>query len=176
MTITHAAEEARQFFVRISAETAALNAKIIRYADRMGRITKRGNPVEFDAIMEESAADFQVYAQRVEGLLPDYRRNLGLLTEGFEARLNSLDRNTEAEAQELRDMRREAQALAETAREVKPKITGLRDVLTTVRDSNHDPRLTQAAHTVISTATALLTAFEDLETFALKVSFSAGEQ
>lgn len=102
--------------------------------------------------------------------------NLGLLTEGFEARLKLLDCNTEAEAQELRDMRPEAHALAQTAREVKPKITGLRDVLTTVRDSNHDPRLTQAAHSVITTAAALLTAFEDLETFALRVSFSAGEE
>jgi hypothetical protein len=172
----HVARDATQFFVRVSAETTALNTKIIGYADRMGRITKRDNPVEYDAIIRESAGDLKVYAQRVEGLFPDYRRNLALLTQGFEARLNSLDRNTETEAQELRDMRREAQTLAETAREVKPKITNMRDALTTIRDSNHDPRLTQAAQSVITTTAALLTAYDDLETFALKVSFSADEK
>jgi hypothetical protein len=162
-----------QFFVRISAESTALNAKIMGYADRMGRITKPANPVEYEAIMRESAADLQGYAQRVEGLLPEYRRNLELLTEGFEARLNSLDRKKDTEAQELRDMRREAQKLAETAREVKPKITDLRDALTAIRNRNYDPRLTQAAHSVITTTAPLLDAYDDLETFALKVSFSA---
>jgi hypothetical protein len=169
------AQEAKRFFLRISAETDALNGKINEYSDRMGRITKQGNPGEFDAIMKESAADFQVYAQRIDGVLPDFHRNLGLLTEGFEAHINSLNRNTEAGVQELQDMRREAQSLAETARGVKPKIIGLRDVLTTLRDSNHDPRLTKAAHSVITTAAALFTAYEALETFALKVSFSADE-
>ena len=39
-----AAEGARQFFVTLSIETDSLNAKIIAYADRMGRITKQSNP------------------------------------------------------------------------------------------------------------------------------------
>jgi hypothetical protein len=173
---THAAEEAKQFFVRISAESDALNAKINEYADRMGRITKQGNPAEFDAIMKEIAADLQVYAQRIERLLPDYRRNLELLTEGFVERNKSLDPATDAGAEELEGMRRVAQELAGTANGVKPKVTALRGILAIIRDSNHDYRLTQSANRVITTSDNLLTAYEDLETFALKVAFSANQK
>ena len=173
---TNAAEEATRFFGRVSAEADAVNAKIIGYAARLGRITKQGNPAEFDAIMNDSAADLELFAQRTEALLPDYRRNLELLTEGFDERVKSLDPDTKEEAQELQDMQRETQKLAGTAREVKPKITALRDQLTIIRDSNHDHRLTAAAHKVISASNTLFAAYEDLETFALKVSFSVDQK
>ena len=42
----HAAKGAWQFFVTLSIETDPLNAKIIAYADRLGRITKQSNPAE----------------------------------------------------------------------------------------------------------------------------------
>jgi hypothetical protein len=117
-----------------------------------------------------------VFAQRLDEPLPDYRRNLTLLTEGFEETVKRLDPATEAGANELEGMRREAQGLAETASGVKAKITGLRDTLAGMRDSNRDHRLTQSAHRVISMVDALLAAYEDLETFALKVSFSADQK
>ena len=84
-------ERVRQFLNNVSSETKALNVKILGYADRAGRITKRANPVEFDAIVNESAVDVELFAQRVEGALPDYQHNLKLTTEGFEKRVNSLD-------------------------------------------------------------------------------------
>ncbi len=46
-----------RFFDHISAESNELNAKIVSHAERMGRITKEENPVEFDLVMKESAAD-----------------------------------------------------------------------------------------------------------------------
>jgi hypothetical protein len=73
-------------------------------------------------------------------------------------------------------MRREAQKLAATASGVKPNIKGLRSILEIMRNSNHDPGLTQAANNVISTTDTLFTAYEDLETFALNVSFSANQE
>jgi ABC-type transporter Mla subunit MlaD len=172
----NAAEEATRFFGRVSAEVDGLNTKIIGYAERLGRITKQGNPAEFDAVMKESAADLELFAQQIEALLPNYLRNLNLLTEGFDRRVKSLDPSTKKGAQELQDMKREAQKLAGTAREVQPKVTALRDQVAIVRDSKHDHRLTQATKTVISAATALLAAYEELETFALKVSFSADQE
>src|SRR5690242_6809195 len=72
----YAAEGARQFFVTLSVEADALNAKIIAYADRMGRITKQRNPAEFGAIIRGSANDLELFAQRIEALVPDYRRHL----------------------------------------------------------------------------------------------------
>jgi acyl transferase domain-containing protein len=173
---TPAAEEAQQFFVRVSTESDALNAKIIEYSNRMGRITRQGNPAEWDAIIRESAADLQIYAQQIDGLFPDYRRNVELLTKGYAEKVESLDPAIGDGAQELEAMRRAAQGLAETASEVKPKITALRSILGTIRDANYDHRMTQAAHRVISTADSLLAAYEDLETFALKVSFSADQK
>jgi len=73
-------------------------------------------------------------------------------------------------------MRREARKLTETAREVKPKVAVLRHVFETLRDANHDPRLTQAARRLVALADDLSSAYEDLETLALKVSFSADEK
>src|SRR2546423_5584109 len=131
-----AEQEARWFFEHISAEADALNAKINSYADRMGRITKRENPAEFDAIIKGSAADLELFAQRIEALLPDYTRNLELLTEGFAETVKSLDPATDAGAQELEGMRREARALTETARGVKAKVTTLRNIFATLRDAN----------------------------------------
>src|SRR5829696_873583 len=40
----HSAEDARQFFVTLSLESDALNAKIIAYADRMGRLPNTATP------------------------------------------------------------------------------------------------------------------------------------
>ena len=171
-----AEQEARWFFEHISAEADALNAKINSYADRMGRITKRENPAEFDAIIKGSAADLELFAQRIEALLPDYTRNLELLTEGFAETVKSLDPATDAGAQELEGMRREARALTETARGVKAKVTTLRNIFATLRDANHDHRLTQSANRVISTVDNLFTAYEDLETFGLNVAFSADQK
>ena len=54
-----AAEGARQFFVTLSIETDALNAKIIAYSHRMERITKQNHPAEFEAILSSSTNDFQ---------------------------------------------------------------------------------------------------------------------
>ncbi len=173
---TTAAEDVRRFFGRVSAETDATNGKINEYADRLGEITKQGNPAEWDAIMKESAADLEAYAQRVDGLLPDYRRNLELLTEGFDKTVKLLDPATDAGAQELEGMRRESQALAEVARGVKAKITTLRGILVVIRDANYDPRLTQAARTLITTTGSLLAAYDDFETFGLKISFSADQK
>ncbi len=173
---TTAAEDVKRFFGRISVEADATNRKIDGYADRMGRITKQGNPAEFDAIIKGSAADFELFAHRIDELIPGYRRNLDLLTKGFDETVKSLDPATEAGARELEGMRRETKALAETAREVKAKVTALRGILAIMRDANHDPRLTQSARSVITTVDALFTAYEDLETFALKVSFSANQK
>jgi hypothetical protein len=170
---TYAAEEAKQFFVRVSAEADALTVKIDAYADRAGKITKRENPVEFDAIVKESAHDLEAFAQRIDQLIPDYRHNLELLTKGFDERAKSLDPATDAGARELENIRRAAEALAGTASGVKPKVGALRGNLTSLRDANLDHRLTQSANRVIITSDTLLTAYEDLETFALKVSFSA---
>jgi len=173
---TNAAKGANQFFVRISSEADALTAKIDAYGDRAGRITKQQNPLEFEAIIKGSAADLELFALRIDQLLPEYRRNLELLTEGFSERVQSLDSATDTGAQELEGMRRKAQTLAETAREVKAKVTALRGNLASLRDAKLDQRLTQSANRVITTSETLFTAYEDLETFALKVSFSANQK
>jgi len=170
---TYAAEEAEQFFVRVSTEADALTVKIDAYADRAGKITKRENPVEFDAIVKESAHDLEAFAQRIDQLIPDYRHNLELLTKGFDERAKSLDPATDAGARDLENIRRAAEALAGTASGVKPKVGALRGNLRSLRDANLDHRLTHSANRVIITSDTLLTAYEDLETFALKVSFSA---
>jgi hypothetical protein len=170
---THAAERVRHFFARISAEADAIGADITAHAENLGRITKQDNPAEFDSILKESAADLDLFAQRIEDVIPSYQRNLELLTEGFTERIKSLQLATADEARELQAMRREAQALAGTANEVKAKVTALRSNFAIVRDSDHDPRLTKAAHRVITAIDNLFTAYEDLETFALNVCFSA---
>jgi hypothetical protein len=66
-------------------------------------------------------------------------------------------------------MRREARKLTETAREVKPKVAVL-------RHANYDPRLTKAAQRLVVLTDDLSSAYEDLETLALKVSFSADQK
>ena len=169
-------ERVRQFLNNVSSETKALNIKILGYADRAGRITRRENPAEFDAIVTESAADLELFAQRIEGSLPDYQRNLKLVTEGFEERIKSLDRNTTNGSRELQDMNREARGLSETAAWVKSKVEEMRIALATIRDSNYDNKLTQAASRVVNTAERVSAAFGDLETFALNISFLIGER
>jgi hypothetical protein len=169
----HAAERARQFFVSVSVEADALNTKISAHADRMGRISKQGHPDEFEAIISRSVEDLVLFAQRIEGLLPDYRSNLELTAEGFDQTLKSLDPSTSTGMEELQGMRREARNLTETAREVKTKVTVLRRVFEALRDANHDPRLTKAARRIVALADDLTSAYQDLETLALKVSFSA---
>jgi len=171
----HAAERARQFFVSVSVEADALNAKISAHAAGMERISKQGNPDEFEAIISGSADDLELFGQRIESLLPNYRRNLELTSEGFDQTLKSLDRSTSTGMEELQGMRREARNLTETAREVKTKIAVLRSVFETLREANHDPRLTKAARRLIALADDLTSAYEDLETLALKVSFSADQ-
>lgn len=160
----------KQFFVRVSAETHTLTVKFNTHGERAGRITKRENPLEFDVLMKESSSDLDLYAKQIDELLPDYRQNLDLLTEGFVKRIGSLDPTNDAG--ELQDMRRAARELADTAAWVKPRVTTMRSNLETIRDSNHDHRLTRTANRVLTTCDNLFTAFEDLETFALKVSFS----
>jgi len=171
----HAAEGARQFFVTLSIETDALNAKIIAYADRMGRITKQSNPAEFEAIINDSANDLQAFAHRIEALFPGYRRDIEFTTEGFDQCLKSLDSSTSAGI-ELQGMRREARKLTETAREVKPKVAVLRHAFVALRDANYDPRLTKAAQRLVVLTDDLNRAYEDLETLALKVSFSVDQK
>ena len=171
-----AAEGARQFFVTLSIETDALNAKIIAYADRLGRITKHSNPGEFEAIINDSASDLQGFAQRIEALFPGYRRDIEFTTEGFNQTLKSLDSSTSAGMEELQGMQREARKLTETAREVKPKVAVLHHAFEALRDANYDPRLTKAAQRLVVLADDLSSAYEDLETLALKVSFSADQK
>lgn len=169
----HAAERACRFFVSLSVEANDLNAKINTHADRMGRITKQSNPAEFEAIINSSANDFELFAQRIEVLFPEYRRDLELIAEGFDQTLKSLDPSTSVGRDELQSMRREAQKLTKIAREVKPKVAGLRHISEALRDANHAPRLTKAAGRLVALADDLTSAYEDLETLALKVSFSA---
>jgi HTH-type transcriptional regulator / antitoxin HigA len=169
----HAAERARQFFVTLSNEADALNAKITAHADRMGRITKERNPSEFAAIITGSATDLELFAQQIEAFLSNYRRDMELTTEGFDQTLKSLDRSTSAGMEELQGMRLESQKLTETAREVKTKVDDLRRVFEALRDAYHDPRLTKAARRLVALSNDLSSAYEDLETLALKVSFSA---
>ena len=172
----HAAESARQFFVTLSIVTHALNVKIIAYADRMGKITKQSNPAEFEAIIKDSANDLQLFANQLESLFPEYRSNIELTTEGFDQTLKSLDSSTNAGIKELRDMRHEARKLTETAREVKTKVAVLRHAFVALCEANYDPRLTKAAQRLVVLTDDLSSAYEDLETLALKVSFSAEQK
>lgn len=171
-----AAEGARQFFVTLSIETDALNAKIIAYSDRMGRITKQNNPAEFEAILSSSTNDFQLFAERIETLFPKYRSDIELTTKGFDQKLKSLDSSTDAGMEELQSMRHEALKLTKTAREVKPKVAVLRQAFVALRDANYDLRLTKAAQRLVVLTDELSSAYEDLETLALKVSFSAEQK
>lgn len=160
----------------LSLESDALNAKIIAYADRMGRITKQSNPAEFEAIINDSANGLQAFAHRIEALFPGYRRDIEFTTEGFDQTLKSLDSSTSAGIEELQGMLREARKLTETAREVKPKVAVLRHAFVALRDANYDPRLTKAAQRLVVLTDDLSRAYEDLETLALKVSFSADQK
>jgi len=170
------AESARQFFVTLSLEADALNVKINVHADRMGRISKQNNPAEYESIVRASADDLQLFAERIEALFTDYRRDLELIAEGFDEAVKSLDPSTSTGTEKLRGMRREAQKLTETASEVKPKVAVLRHVFESLRDANHDPRLTKIANRLVALADHLSSAYEDLETLALKVSFSADQK
>jgi len=118
----------------------------------------------------------QAFAQRIEALFPGYRRDIELTTEGFDQTLKSLDSSTSAGIEELQDMRREARKLTETAREVKPKVAVLCHAFVALRDANYDPRLTKAAQRLVVLTDDLSSAYEDLETLALKVSFSADQK
>ena len=171
-----AAEGAKQFFVTLSLETDALNAKILTYADRMGRITKQRNPTEFEAIISSSTNDFQLFAERVETLLPKYRSDIESTTEGFDQKLKSLDSSTGAGMEELQGMRYEALKLTKTAQEVKPKVAALGHAFVAIRDANYDLRLTKAAQRLVLLTDELSSAYEDLETLALKISFSAEQK
>ena len=171
-----AAERGRQFLVTLSVETDALDTKINGYADRMARITKQSNPKEFEAVIRGSANDMELFSQRIEALLPHYRRDLELITEGFAQTLKCLDASTSAGMEELKGFRREAQKLAKTAQEVKPKVAFLRDAFKAICEADYDPRLTKAARRLVTLADHLSAAYEDLETVALKVSFWADKK
>jgi HTH-type transcriptional regulator / antitoxin HigA len=175
ITYAQAAERARRFFVSVSTEADTLNARINAYAHRMERITKQGSPAEFEAIIIGSATDLEVFAQRMEALLPDYKRDVELTAEGFDHALKSLDPSTSAGMGELQGMRREARKLTETAAEVKTKVATLRSAFEVLRDANHDPRLTNVAQRLVALADELINAYEDLETLALRVSFSSNQ-
>ena len=142
----------------------------------MGRITKQSNPAEFEAIINDSANGLQAFAHRIEALFPGYRRDIEFTTEGFDQTLKSLDSSTSAGIEELQRMRREARKLTETAREVKPKVAVLRHAFVALCDANYDPRLTKAAQRLVVLTDDLSSAYEDLETLALKVSFSADQK
>ncbi len=114
-----AAERARQFFVSLSVESDALNAKINEYSDRLVRITKRGNPVEFEAIINGSASDLELYVQRIEALLPDFLRELEVTAEGADQSARSADPSTSTGAKVLDGFLRAAEKLLETAGEAK---------------------------------------------------------
>src|SRR4029077_880528 len=146
-------------------------AQINAYADRMGRITKQGNPAEFESIISGSANDLELFAQRIEALIPDYRRDVEMTSEGLDQIVRSIDPSTSAGTKELDVFRCETQKLTETAAEVKPKVAVLRHAFESLRDSNHDPRLTEAARKGVALADGLANVYEDLETLALKVSF-----
>ena len=73
-------------------------------------------------------------------------------------------------------MNREAQGLAQTATWVKSKLKEMEEALAAIRDSNYGDRLTLATTRAINTAKRVATAFEDLETFALRISFLTGER
>src|ERR1043165_8240118 len=163
-------------FLFLPLETDALNAKITAYADRRGRITKQRNPAEFEAIINESASDLQTFAQQFEALVPQYRRDIEFTTEGFNQTLKSLDSSTIAGKEELQGMRREARKLTETAKEVKPKVAVLRHTFVALHDANYDPRLTKAAQRLVVLTDHLSSAYEDLETLALRVSYSADQK
>jgi len=75
----------------------------------MRRITNQSNRAEFEAIINSSANDLELFAQRIEVLFPDYRRDLELIAEAFDQTLKSLDPSTNAGRDELQSMRREAQ-------------------------------------------------------------------
>jgi len=109
-------------------------------------------------------------------LFPKYRSNIELTTQGFDQTLKLLDSSTSAGMEELQGMRREARKLTETAREVKPKIAALRHAFIILRDANYDSRLTKAAQRLVVLTDDLSGAYEDLETLALKVSFSAEQK
>ena len=127
-------------------------------------------------IINDSANDLQLFAQRIEALVPEYRNDIELTAEGFDQKLKSLDSSTSAGMEELQSMRREAQKLTETASEVKPKVALLRHAFVALCEANYDLRLTKAAERVVVLTNDLSSAYEDLETLALKVSFSADQK
>ena len=174
-----AVAEVLSFFKTVSSESRAVTDKVDAYSDQLTGINRNRSSLEaaiFNGIIESSAVDFERYAAALERPIGDFVRSVRLLAEGFAEHVKAINLNTENGRRELEAMRQEVRGLLETATDVKSKVKGLSVPVKALHDSNWSGHLTQATETLIRAAEKLFSAYEEFETFALKVAHTVEEK
>jgi dTDP-4-amino-4,6-dideoxygalactose transaminase len=174
-----AAAELMRLFGGVSEESAKMTAKLNGYSERLSGINRNLNAqhaAAFDRVVEESAEDFELYADALKRIAERFPANLHLLAEGFTKYVGDISLETEHGKNELAAMRSEIRGLLETAAGTKGKVAFMRSAVQPLRDSNWSPRLTQAASKLLLVIDGLFSAYEEFETFALKIAFAVEER
>lgn len=161
----------------MDSESASMKARLDNYNQRLEIINAGpGNPAEVGKIMDESASGFDLYAERLASILPEFERNLTALTESFSAHIKLIDQQTKEGQDEIAGMRKEAKELTQTFNATKGTLRTLRDYAHSLYKKNYSQPLSRAAFKLVRVVEKVIASYEDFETFSLTISFLVDEK
>lgn len=172
-----AASDLTEVVTWIGAETEKIGAKINKHTASLDRlISKTAKASEYQRVTLLTASDMNMFSRRIEDALPRFEQSIRLLDESYSALVSFANPKSTVDVEQISSLRG---SLADMLREVltvKISVMGFRDSTLSIRDKRITKELSKAATRQAASLEGVISNIEEVESFALKVTFLIDER
>jgi hypothetical protein len=158
----------------INIVTSASN----KFSDRINAFNSQpiSNQSEAEKVAVAVAPDFNLYAMTLAGVVQGIKENAFTLTKSYSAYISSVELKNEESQSELAAINYELKGLLDTLKTTKSNIKELQEAAYRIHNRNINEQLNQATLKLVIVVDKLFSAYEEIETFGLNISFAIDEK
>jgi hypothetical protein len=172
-----AAAELTEVLEWLRAETENITAKVNKHSASLSRINAKSvRANDFKRLTLLLASDMNTFSKRTEDLLPRFEQSVRLLDESYSALVSVANPQSTVDIEEISTLRGSLANLLPKVADAKQSVTKFRDSTLSLRASSPTKVLKPAAMRQGETLNSVVGNIEQVESFALRVTFQIDER
>ena len=163
---------------RIDEENRSVAAKINQRTSHLNLLTSnpRGAKAgDYKKVMLLAASDMNTFSKRIEDVLPSLEESIRILDESYSAYVSFANPDYSYDIDRILNLRVSLSEMLSVARPAKESVAGFRDSALGIRSQNYK-ELNKAANRVGQALTSVISNIEQVESFALRITFLIEEK
>jgi len=174
-----AATELVEVLSWIESQTIDFTSKINKHTANIDRLSKSSGKSlarDFKKVVLLAASDMNTFSRRVDEVLPKFKKSTKTLDESYSVYVQSADPESQGGVEGIHKLRTSLSGMLEVVNPAKQNIRLFRDSTLSIRKQNMNKELNKAAERQSITLESVLSEIEEVESFALRISFLIDER